>query len=425
MNPRIAKLFSGIGLFSLLCALPSTTEAVYAGVKSMGRGGAVMAKPVDSFIIAYNPGGLSWVKEQLNVGGYWINQKGHTEISGNLFENGKFTTNKNPNMFLPEIGACMNYCQCNWTVGIVGYTRSYIKTDYKVPIAAFGTSRLGLEYELETISPAGSIKFGRYHSLGISLDLMTQRLKVNGLENFANRIFSHDPSKVTNKGYDYSFGVGCTVGWVSEFWRCAKIGLAWSPPVVMSNFNKYKGLLARRGQLHIPQRYMIGLAFDIAKNLIVEIDAEHAGWNNVPSLAHSISELDDDVPFGDRDGVGLGWRDQLIWRIGAEYFAEWYSLRIGYQQARIPIRRSQNFFNALTPNIIEYWVTGGLTAATPCWGEITLYGAYGFKNFVDGRGTTRDRHHRRRHNIPLELGGGVIDLNDMQYNAGLSWTKYY
>ena len=414
MNYRFTKFFSGLGLFSILCTMPSTTEAVYAGVKSMGRGSAVMATPVDSFIIAYNPAGLAWVNEQLNVGGYWIYQHGRTKVSGNDRRNGTFNSHANSSTFLPEIGACMHYYQCNWTIGVVGYTRDYIKTDYNSTFPQFGTSRLGLEYEHETISPAVAIKFGRYHSIGVSLDLMAQRLRVNGLQNFATPVFSEHPSKVTNKGYDYSFGVGVTVGLLSEFWNCARIAIAWSPAISMQDFKKYKGLLARDGQLHIPERFMVGLAFDIFSNFTVEVDTEHIAWNRIPALDHSIAEFFDAVPFGSDDGVGLGWRDQWIWRIGAEYCSEWYSLRMGYIHARSPIRGSQTFFNALTPDVIENWITAGLSTYDCCIGELSIYAAYGYENRVHGRDS-----------IPDESGRGELNLDEWQANLGITWTKYY
>lgn len=416
MNAPFTKFVSGFGLFAVLCTMPSTTEAVYAGVKSMGRAGAVMASPVDSFIVAYNPAGLAWVEDQLNVGGYWIYQKGKSQVKGNQISNGSFNSHDNPNTFLPELGACMNYYQRNWTIAVVGYTRDYLKSDYTHTFPQLGTSRLGLEYIHETISPAFAIKFGRYHSAGVSVDLMVQRLKVNGLQNFANVFWSEHPSKVTNKGYDYSFGVGVTVGWTSHFWDCVTLALAYSPAISMSDFKKYKGLLAREGEFHIPERYMIGIAFDILDNFVIEVDAEHVQWNKYPALAHSISEIFDIQPFGDDDGVGLGWRDQVIWRIGAEYtYFNNIALRMGYEHSRPPIRRSQTLFNLLSPNVIEDWITAGVTWIGCGVGEVSLYTAYGYRNRIFGN-----------HSIPdPDFGGGEVNLNEWQLNLGLTWTKYY
>jgi long-chain fatty acid transport protein len=416
MNAPITKFVSGLGLCALLCAVPTTTEAVYAGVKSLGRMGAVMASPVDSFTVAYNPAGLSWVEPQLNVGGHLIYQKGQSQITGNDVSNGSFDSHANAFFVLPEIGACQHYYQKNWTIGIVAYTRDFLKTDYSRAFPQFGTSKLELEYEHETISPAFAIKFGRYHSLGVSVDLMVQRLRVNGLQNFANSLFSHHPSKVTNKGYDYSFGVGVTVGWTSHFWDCATLSLAYSPAISMSDFNKYKGLLAGKGHFHIPERYMIGLAINILKNWVAEVDAELVPWNKYPALDHSLDEIYHIQPFGRKNGVGLGWRDQVIWRMGTEYtfLDHCIALRLGYQHSRSPVRGSQTFFNLLTPNLIEDWVSIGMSWDT-CWiGEFSFYTTYGFENNAFGS-----------HSIPCFLGGGNANLKESRVNFGLAWTKYY
>lgn len=414
MKAPFAKFVSGFGLFTLLCTLPSTTEAVYAGTKSMGRAGAVMAKPLDALCIAYNPAGLVWVDEQLNVGGIWIRQDGRAKISGNPFVGGSYQSHERASTFLPEVGACMHYYQCNWTVGVAAYTRDFSKTNYGIAFPILGTSKLGLEYEHETISPAFAVKFGRYHSVGVSLDLMAQRLKVNGLENLA--IFSEHPNKFTNKGYDYSLGVGCTVGLLSEVWNCTRIGLAWSPAIQMQNFRKYKGLLAKDGQLHFPDRFMGGISVDIFDNFTIEVDAEHAPWNRISAIAHPIDELfEEGELFGSDEGAGLGWMDQMIWRMGCEYvYNECISMRAGYEHSRSPVRRSQTFFNMLTPNVIQDWITAGFTWNSRRVGELSIYTGYGFNNNIKGKNS-----------IPDLLGGGEVDLEDRQLNIAVSWSKYY
>jgi long-chain fatty acid transport protein len=414
MKAPFAKFVSGFSLFTLLCAIPSTTEAVYAGTKSMGRAGAVMAKPLDALVIAYNPAGLAWVDEQLNVGGTWIRQDGRARFSGNTLVQGGYQSHERASTFLPDVGACMHYYQCNWTVGVAAYTRDFVKTNYGRAFPQFGTTKLGLEYEHETVSPAFAVKFGRYHSFGVSLDLMAHRLKVNGLENLA--VFSERPNKFTNEGYDYAFGVGCTVGILSEIWDCTHVALAWSPAISMENFRKYKGLLAEKGQLHFADRYMAGISIDLFDNFTFELDGEHAGWNHIPALHHRIERLlEDGEEFGSEDGPGLGWMDQMIWRMGIEYvYNESISLRAGYQHSRSPIHGSQTLLNMLTPNVIEDWITAGLTWNTCRLGELSIYTGYGFNKNIQGKDS-----------IDPVFGGGEVDIEDRQLNVSLTWSKYY
>ncbi len=417
MNRSLSKKFLGIGLLTLLSIIPTETEAVYAGIKSMGRAGAVAAHAIDSSVIAYNPAGMSWVPEQLNIGFIWIVQDGKTIISDNDTMDGKYTTHKNKNFYLPDLSGCMHYMQRNWTIGFAAYTRNFLKSNYNVGLEELGESKLGLEYLHETISPAFAIKLGEYHSFGLSLDLMAQRLKVDGLQRFAHHRWSIHPHRVTNQEYDYSMGIGCTLGWVGNIWPCVRMGFAWSPEVKMQHFDKYKGLLARKGKFFIPQRFTGGISVNVCDNIIIEVDGEHNAWDELACVNHTDEALDHFRPFGRDHGVGLGWWDIMTWRTGIEYVLNpCFSMRLGYQHTRSPIPTSQTFLNLLTPDVIEDWVTGGSTLWHDWCGEFTFFVAYGFNHKNKGRWN----------NIPEEFGGGRVELHEKyQVTSGLSWTKYY
>ena len=63
-----------------------------------------------------------------------------------------------------------------------------------------------------TVSPILAVQIWDFLALGVAVDWQIQRIKVNGLENFANPLFSSHPRRVTDNGYSYSHGVTATIG---------------------------------------------------------------------------------------------------------------------------------------------------------------------------------------------------------------------
>lgn len=393
----------------LLVLLPQLLFGLIASPKAAGRGWAVIAQPQDTLSGAFNPAGLAFLGNRWDLGVLYTHSKGDVTVSDNEFQNGTFNAHRNPDYFIPEFGISADVCECYMTLGLIGYNRNFVKTTFKDPIDIYGTSKVGIDYIEETLSPILTIRFGGCHALGLSCDFIFQRLKVDGLQNF--QALSEKPGRVTNQKYDTNYGITGTIGWTSIFDNWIFVGLAYQPEMKATRFGRYKGLLPNKGELSIPQRMMGGIAVRPIPCVTVEFDVEYVKWNDVRTFNNRLEPSIDNIPaFATKDGVGLGWRNQAHFRFGAEYMPiEHLILRVGYTQARTPIKPSQAYLGALTAYVVEQYATGGLSYTFNSCTELSIFFAWGFENSITGRDS-----------IPDQFGGGDIQIKDQNYLTGLS-----
>lgn len=398
-------------------ALSSQTEAFFTDVKGFGMGAAVTAHPIDSLSGAYNPAGLAFVGNRWDLGLHWAKDWGEAKYSGNEFIDGRFDSHSSwDNFFIPEFGVNKYTCDCDFTWGFLLYNRDFYKTEFDHDNPIFGTSHPGLEYLHYVAAITGTLRFGCNHAIGLTIDLHGQRLKINGLENFETARSKH-PGSVTNEGYDYSGGAGVTVGWLSKASDCVSIGVAWSPTVIMSRFSDYKGIVPRKGRLNIPQRFLGGVAIKMVENFTVAFDIEHTKYNEISPLNHPLLPNFFRHRLGSDQGAGLGWMDQTTFRLGAEWIVnKSVDLRLGYIYHRTPVKSEETLFNTLVANILERFITWGLTWRLDRCNELNFYGAYGFWNEKEGRNSIPER---------LEFGGGNVDIREEMWMAGFSWGRYF
>lgn len=436
MKFRCIKMLASMGLFASLCLSISQAEAVLASVKSTSMAAAVIAHPIDALAGAYNPAGMVEVGDRLDVGAYWVNDTGRTEVSGNIIEtlsgglipdpNGSFNSMRTKNTYAGDFGINKTFCTeiCNqeweWSLGLVAYDRNYQKTTYDKPLPLFGTSKAGLEYAQITIAPILAVKINECHSLGIAFNIQVERFKVDGLQNFADpavnpflgEVPSVSPSDVTNRGYDYSTGFTPTIGWLWHINECLTFGLTYQPKTSMPKLKKYKGFLAQHGRLDIPQKIGAGIAWQFIPCATVEFDVEHIDWDQVKALKNSVVNSSGTLnQLGANDGPGFGFRNQLYYRVGLEYeFDDCWTFRAGYRWVRTPFTGKSNGTNLLLDDCVESFFTCGATWNLNECNEISGMFAYGFENTVNGHDA-----------IPIELGGGNVKLKERKFALGFSW----
>ena len=110
---------------------------------------------------------------------------------------------------------------------------------------------------------------------------MIQRLKVNGLQNFDNPLFSDSPRHVTNRDYDYLSDVGFTLGWRDQLADCLGVGASYQPETHMRRFKKYEGFIANDWKFSIPSNIIVGLAYRITPRTVVALDVQHTRWKQI------------------------------------------------------------------------------------------------------------------------------------------------
>lgn len=419
MRFKCFSLMACVGMLASLCCKTTPAEAILASVKSTGMAATAIAYPLDAMSLAYNPAGIVWVGDRLDVGAAWVRNFGKAKVTGNTLLpvfgiNGDFNGMRTKNSYAFEFGFCKTYCgDCfQWAVGLAVYNRNFQKTTYNHHLNLFGTSHVGLEYLHETIAPTLAVRFWDCHSLGISLDWQIQRLKVNGLQNFDTPANSSSPGHVTNRGYNYAQGLTVTLGYRWQITDCLAIGVTYQPKTHMSKFHKYRGFLAQAGRLDVPEKIGAGIAYNIMPCLTACFDWEFIRWSKVKALHNPLIPNLFTSKLGDSNGAGFGFINQNYYRFGLEYrYNECLALRLGFRHANTPVRRSQTAVNTLTLDLVEDFITTGATWTLNENNEISFFYAYGFEKKIHGKGA-----------IPaVPFGGGNVTLKEQKQALAFGW----
>jgi long-chain fatty acid transport protein len=419
---RFSFLF-GLGCLASFCFSSAKVEGIAASVKSTGMAATAIAYPLDTLAAAYNPAGIYYVGDRIDAGAYWSHNTGHLEISNNIFPlpgiNGSFDGMRTKDFYAGDFGINKTFCCgcCNFSVGLIGYNRNFQKTTFKNVQPLFGTSKPGLEYVHYTIAPVIAFEICECHAIGVAFNWQIQRIKVDGLRNFANPLISSSPSHVTNNGYNYSQGITFTIGWRSQLTECIAIGLTYQPKTKMDRFDKYRGLLAEHGKFDIPEKYGAGICFTPWDCWTFCFDFEYVRWDKIKALNNNLQPgISLPGSLGTSRGAGFGWKSQAFYRFGLEYaFDDCITLRAGYRYAKTPIRSSQTAVNVLTLDLVEQFVTVGGTWQFCDCSEISAFYAYGFEKKLSGSNV-----------IPLiPFGGGDVEIKEKKSVVGVSIGWWY
>lgn len=423
MKFAFRKMVAFVGIVSCLSLTTSDVHAVLASVKSTGMAATAIAYPQDAEAGAFNPAGMVDVGDRFDVGGSVDRSSRKARVKGNLAPipgiNGKFDANHKAKYVVNgDVGINKmlgKMLGCDMSVGLIIYNRNYNKTKYKHALPLFGTSKVGLEYVHETISPTFAIKFWEKHNFGISLNYMVQRLWVQGLQNFANALFSKHPAHVTNHRYDWSQGVSFTLGYRCQVADNFSIGVTYQPKTYMSKFKKYRGFLAGNARLNIPQKIGAGFAWRFLPCATLAFDVEYINWKRIKCLHRPLQSNLTANKLGSHNGSGFGFRDQWYYRVGLDYdVTDWLTVRAGFRHTNTPIKRSQTAVNILLVDTVEDYLTLGATACLNSCNEISFFYAHGFNYKVKGKNS-----------IPLSFGLGEADLKEYDDVLGIAWGHTY
>lgn len=427
----------------LSLGVSGSADALLASVKTLGMAATGIAYPQDALAAAFNPAGAVEICDRIDIGFTWAQDKGHSRIHGNELPeqilaflggpvNGTFNGFKQSNAWNPDFGINKRLgCDNEWAVGLVVFNRNYQKTTFDKPFVLLGTSNPGLEYINETASAVIAYRINECHNIGLNINLQGERLKVNGLEHVGNPLFpglqTVHPGHVTNKGYDYAFGWGVTLGWQWHITDCLTFGLTYQPQTSMTKLKKYDGFI-HKGKLDVPAIYSGGIAWRFCDCATIAFDVQHYDWNGVRNLHKPLlhTETVDNVevevlePLGSKNGPGFGFRSQTFYRLGIDYNinCDW-TIRAGYRYGNTPIRPSQTIVNQLTLDTPENFFTCGFSYRPNCNNEISGFFAWGFEKTIKGKHSIPEGF------PPNGFGGGECDLTARKAAVGISWGYYY
>lgn len=409
-------------ILAIITAAPlaaQATDGYFAngyGMKSIGMGGAAIAVVQEPFGGAVNPGAMSFLDSQWQLGAAWFSPHRSAERtgSGQAGIDASVDSGSN-NFFIPEFGVNWRYSP-DLALGVTVYGNGGMNTDYpggQIPAQSAcgqfrggqgapynllcGSGSLGVDLSQLIIAPYASWQFVKSHSVGVAPLIAYQRFKAEGLQTFDNPAFSSSPGNVTNNGYSNSWGVGVRVGYMGQLTEQLAVGAAYSSKISMGNFDRYKGLFAQGGGFDLPSNFTVGAAFRPTKEWLIALDFERIYYSDAPSVNNASARIGNCAPpelggLGQRDfclgagsGAGFGWQDIDVWKIGVQYqMNDQWTFRGGYNHSDNPIRPQDVTFNILAPGVVKDQWSLGTTYRIDKNSEVTGAFMYAQNNSVTG-----------------------------------------
>lgn len=422
LNKRIICIIFGIyiGLWGSQAFSTTGYFALGYGPKSNAMAGATVAAPQDAMIGAVNPAGISLVGERIDLSLRAFNPRRKASLDPSVV-GGSFKVEDNSDMtwfFIPGAGITLPITDDLWfgltIYGNGGMNTAYSRNLYDETAAVLGafagggagaaagvpsgtgtgapdTGRLGVDLAQAIMAPTLSFRINQKHSIGISALLGMQSFEAKGLGNFqcftargaTNNAAACAPggagpatpgfrgSKyLTDNGRDWAYGIGVRVGWIGEILPQVTLGGAISSKIYMTKFGDYKELFAEDGRFDIPAHFQVGIAVRPIEPLQLSFDFQRIFYSDVKSIANKgpvASPFGPSTPtgsgsLGDGNGLGFGWKDINIFRIGGSYiFNENLTFRAGYSWNDSPIPNDQLLFNVIAPATITRHITAGVS----------------------------------------------------------------
>lgn len=347
------------------------------GIRSEGMGGVGIAYGADTLSTAANPANAVKIGKRGDIGFAVFNPERYGSVSNDPstptfgFFDGESESDAKY-FIMPEMGFSTPVNDRLYVAAaVVG--NGGMNTTYRENFFSFfgdppRDTTLGVDMMQLLVPITAAFKVNEDHALGVSLVLAETRFRAYGLQAFANFPgLSSNPDNVTNKGFDYSYGAGVRVGWLGDFLDDRlSVGLSYASRTYMTEFDKYSGLFAEQGDFDIPENYGIGIAFKPVKNLVIAADVTRINYSDIASVGNPGPGLSTDpgngIPalvdpskqLGRDDGMGFGWRDQTVYKLGVQYGVNnRLQLRAGVNYGESPIPDNQVTFNLLAPATVE------------------------------------------------------------------------
>lgn len=393
------------------------------GAKSRGMGGVGIAYGVDGLAAGANPASMIQVDPgRFDIGGEFFFPDRAVSHEGDTI--GTFKEESNGHIFLlPSMGGVSRISKdFVWGTAVVGagLGTSYDQVSrtscpdtpdtYFFNVSCGSSDYAGVSLMQMQILPSVAFRVSEHDTIGFSVALAAQVFRAYGLKSFVNLGFSSSADALTDRGPDWSYGMGWRLGWLGQYMdNKLSLGVNYNARVNMSEFNRYQGLFAQGGDFDIPENFGVGLAYKVSKLTDVAFDVTRIKYSDVPSIGNPGPNAYDPTDFnplcpgtdgpecklGGELGMGFGWRDMTVYKLGINHkLDDRHTIRAGWNHGKAPVPPDQVLFNFLAPGVVEDTLTLGYTYTTnKDWltsyfngsqGEITVTYNHGFANTVKG-----------------------------------------
>lgn len=369
------------------------------GVKAKGMGGTGIAYPQDAFAVAHNPAGMVQIDNRYDVGVHWLSHHASARGFNSPFVNPRASSSSN--LLWPEAGIVRRFCNCQ-SFGLAIYAAGGWQLATKQPL--FGTSRRRMSDLVYFLTPSWSWQINCVHSVGIAVNLGLQKLSIGGDQDRAAQSIA--PGFVTDRGKDGQFGISLRLGWMAQVTPSLKLGATYQTKTRFTLHRKYRGNIAGGGEVYLPSQIGVGAAWWPHCRLVLAADLVGIFWTD----ARLFRNRERTTLFGADNGPGLGWRDQLVVKIGAAW-TPWdcLTVRAGYNHGHTPLPTG-SFTNISSVLTVQDHLTAGLSIRFGC-NELSI-------EYVGGL------HHSLRGKKPTNPVF-TIEMGSRQQEVGISFGRRF
>ena len=378
---RAARLLL-IGLISSGIILPSVTHAtngmflIGQGTKARGAGGVAIAMPQDSLAGAINPATIGYLGTRADIGADIFLPHAESTLGGLKVKS------KSDLFLMPAMGGVYKFNRkVSFGFAVVPYAGGGTRYNTNLYNASSGSNpdvTLGVQLKTMQIDPTVSYNIDKQNSIGATLVLSIQTFRAYGLEYFETFTQSFADGKpvthLTNNGNDWAYGAGVRLGWMGNYLdKKLSIGAAYSSKVHMTAFDDYSDLFAEQGHLDTPANVGFGISYKFMPQLTIGADIMRYFYSDVAAIGNASATTgpgsiypngNEDHRLGNDKGLGFGWSDQTVYKIGAiyEYNPQW-TLRTGWNYGKSPINESNGevLMSMMAPATTQNHLTLGAT----------------------------------------------------------------
>ena len=392
------------------------------GTANKGLAGAGVALPQDAMAGATNPAGNFFVGDRLDLGvALFSPNRGFTADSEPdqqqpTIPEGDYDS-RNSLFLIPHFGWNKQIDEVS-SIGVLVGGNGGMNTEYNSTIwenfnffnipENEATAPTGVDFSQLFMGVTYARKLNEQHTVGIMPIVAVQAFEAEGLEPF--QAFSIHPDKVTNNGHDYSWGYGIRVGWLGQMSDRLAIAASAQSRLYMTEFDDYKGLFAEEGDFDVPPTVTAGLSFKVTPEVTLVADWQRIFYSDVDALSNSNSSFGPNNRLGSDDGLGFGWEDINIYKLGVQWeYSPKLTLRAGVSHADQLFDNAEALFNILAPATVRTHASLGMTYRMDKSSNISFAYTHAFNEEIDGQN-------------PTFTGSQTGSVEMDQHELEVSWT---
>ncbi len=398
-----------VAISSFVPSVACATNGLFmigTGNKSRGMGGVGVATPLDSLSATNNPAVISGMKNRFDIGADFFVPDVEGTL-GSVSSESEASINGiglDSTFIMPAMGGTYRWTD-KITLGaamvpIGGGGTEYPENFFEAaaagsPDAPGVGDRLGVSLVMGEIVSTIAYQLTDVHSFGASLLIGISRFEAYGLGLFDPFTQTVGTTKnFSNQGKEWSLGIGARIGWLADY-GTLKVGASYTSEVDMNEFDHYSELFAEHGDIDIPANVAIGISYQATADVLVAFDIQRTFYEDVRAISNTGPNLagDPSGPLGSEDrrlglknGLGFGWTDRTVYKLGAEYnMNETWLFRAGWNYSESPIDEDREIiFNLVAPATVEHHLTLGTTYSISPEMEINVSYVHAYRNTQSG-----------------------------------------